>query len=95
MRLFSIALLAGLWLGQVQAQDQPQVQDQVRQTKSESCSYTIDGRPYEVPAGVKLCWLSPRPYSDYALLQCGPPFQEVIAGVRRGDPRCERYQNRQ
>jgi hypothetical protein len=59
------------------------------------CSYSINGYPYEVPNGKSLCWRSPFPYGAvYALLQCGPPIQEITQ-VKRGDARCDRYEMRQ
>ena len=59
------------------------------------CGYSINGYPFEVPNGKSLCWRSPFPYgAEYALLKCSPPLQEITL-VRRGDPRCGRYEMRQ
>lgn len=65
--------------------------------KTDSCSYDIrSGYSYSVPAGETLCWRVPPPFSkdEYTLLRCQPPFQEIVR-VRRGDPRCNRYEERQ
>ncbi len=59
------------------------------------CVYTIAGKSYTVPIGGKICFRSPPPYGEqYALEQCFPPLSEVDL-VKRGDPRCERYEIRQ
>lgn len=98
MRIFSISFFALVSL--VQAHAQGTVQDTGRKSESglrEVCHYTIDGYSHEVPAGRNLCWRVPYPYlSEYGLLRCDPKnnFQE-IAMVRRGDPRCDRYEIRQ
>jgi hypothetical protein len=62
-----------------------------------TCAYSIRGYPFEVPAGVNLCWRAPFPYSsEYGLLHCDPKFQfQEITLVKRNDPRCERYEYRQ
>lgn len=70
-------------------------QEKAPQPKTDPCIYTIGGRVYEVPIGVKICFRSPPPYGDqYSLQQCFPPLNE-FALVKRGDPRCERYEDRQ
>ena len=75
------------------AQDKPKVKPP--QTENSPCNYTIAGKQYEVPAGTKICFRSPPPYGDqYSLQQCFPPLEE-IAQVKRGDPRCEKYEDRQ
>jgi hypothetical protein len=91
--MFSIGLMAMLALSQARAQDQPRAADK-QQDKPTGCSYTIAGKVVEVPVGTRLCWLSPPPYSDYGLLQCGPPLNEIAEGLKRGDPRCDRYEDR-
>jgi hypothetical protein len=89
MRVFAMILSAVLLAAEAQAQEKAQQPD------SGPCTYSIGGRPYEVPVGVKICFRSPFPYGDqYSLQQCFPPLDE-IALVRRGDPRCERYEDRQ
>ena len=70
---------------------------QERIKKPDSCSYEIkDGHSYAVPAGETLCWRIPPPFSkdEYTLLRCDPPLHEIIR-VRRGDHRCNRYEERQ
>ena len=93
MRMFSIGLVAMLSLSQARAEDQ-QTQEKEQKNKPSNCSYTIAGQVIEVPVGARLCWRSPAPYSDYALLQCGPPLNEITEGLKRGDPRCDRYEDR-
>ena len=95
MRMFSIGLVAILALSQVRAEDQQQARDKEQLNKPSNCTYTIAGQVNEVPVGTRLCWRSPAPYSDYALLQCGPPLNEITEGLKRGDPRCDRYEDRQ
>jgi hypothetical protein len=63
--------------------------------KSSNCSYTVAGQVNEIPVGTRLCWRSPAPFSDYTLLQCGPPLNELTDGLKHGDPRCDRYEERQ
>jgi|EndMetStandDraft_5_1072996.scaffolds.fasta_scaffold04195_1 hypothetical protein len=101
MRVFSVSFFALASL--VQAHAQGIVQDTVgtgrkpEPSLSDACHYTIGGYSHEVPAGRNLCWRVPYPYlSEYGLLHCDPKnnFQE-IAMVRRGDPRCDRYEIRQ
>ena len=94
MRMLSIGLVAMLSLVQARAEDQQQAQAKEQQNKPSNCSYTIAGQVIEIPVGTRLCWLSPAPYSDYGLLQCGPPLNEIAEGLKRGDPRCDRYEDR-
>ena len=91
MRVFSMALMALASLTQAHAQEPSEPKK-----PGILCGYTINGYYYEVPNGKSLCWRSPFPYtSEYALLRCFPPFQEITL-VRRGDPRCGgRYETRQ
>ena len=91
MRMLSIGLVAMLSVVQARAQDQKQAE---QQGKPGNCSYTIGNQAYEVPVGKSLCWKSPPPYTDYALLQCGPPLNEITEGLKRGDPRCDAYEDR-
>jgi hypothetical protein len=91
LRMILIASIAILSLTQAHAQtpkEQPAKQ-------SSPCFYTIAGKDYYVPVGVKVCRRAPYPYGDqYSLEQCIPPLTELDI-VRRGDPRCDRYENRQ
>jgi hypothetical protein len=91
MRVFSIALIALISLAQAQAQEPTE-----SKKPSYPCSYTIHGYSYEVPSGTNLCWRDPYPYTtEYALLRCDPPLQEITS-VKRGDPRCGgHYEERQ
>lgn len=86
MRVFWVAFFALASLAQAHAQEKIK--------KSESCSYEVrGGDSYAVPAGETVCWRVPAPETGYTLLRCGPPLQEVIR-VKRGDPRCGRYEER-
>lgn len=96
MRTFPIVFLVLI----SPAQAQLAAQDAFRRPElglNTVCNYTIRGYPNEVPSGLNLCWRSPFPYSgEYGLLHCDPKFlfQEITL-VRRGDPRCDRYEYRQ
>ncbi|MBR0712661.1 hypothetical protein [Bradyrhizobium liaoningense] len=90
MRVFSVAFFALALLAQAHAQEKtknPEV----------SCSYTISsGETYAVPAGEALCWRVPAPsYKLYTLLQRDAPFFRELVRVKRGDPRCNKYEDRQ
>lgn len=89
MRLLFVTFFAVASLAHAHAEEM------IKKTDS-SCSYTIrSGDSYAVPAGETLCWRVPPPFTkEYTLLRCDPPFQEMIR-VRRGDPRCNRYEERQ
>jgi hypothetical protein len=91
MRVFSIALIALISVTQAQAEEPNE-----SKKFSDRCGYTIHGYLYEVPNGASLCWRSPFPYTtEYALLRCYPPLQEITL-VKRGDPRCGgHYEERQ
>lgn len=91
MRVFSIALITLASLAQARAEE-PSGSKKI----NDDCGYTIHGYWYEVPNGASLCWRSPPPYTtDYALLRCFPPLQEITR-VKRGDPRCDgRYELRE
>jgi hypothetical protein len=89
MRLLSVAFFALALLAQAHAQD--------RIKKATSCSYELSrGATYSVPDGQALCWRVPAPsYRVYTLLQCvAPTFQELYR-VKRGDPLCNKYEERQ
>jgi hypothetical protein len=93
MRVFSIALIALISLAQAQAQaEEPTGSKKL----GNPCSYAIHGYWFEVPNGTNLCWRDPYPYTtEYALLRCDPPLQEITS-VKRGDPRCGgHYEERQ
>jgi len=92
MRIVSVSFFAFASLAQAHAQGTAPPA-----ASRDVCNYTIHGHSHDISAGVNLCWRVPYPYlSEYGLLHCDPKnkFQE-IAVVRRGDPRCERYENRQ
>jgi hypothetical protein len=59
------------------------------------CSYSLlTGQYVEVPIGSSVCRRAPPPYQDlYGLLRCNPPLDEIDQ-VKRGDPRCEKYDDR-
>jgi hypothetical protein len=91
MRAFLVALVAVLSQATAQAQDKDGAPP-----KSPACFYTLEGgQSIDVPVGASVCRRSPAPYADqYAVLRCGPPLVD-IALVKRGDPRCDRYEDRQ
>ena len=59
------------------------------------CAYSLaTGQYVEVPIGSSVCRRVPPPYQDlYGLLRCNPPLNEIDQ-VKRGDPRCEKYDDR-
>ncbi|MGY4615545.1 hypothetical protein ACVWZ4_000772 [Bradyrhizobium sp. USDA 4472] len=84
-------LITTLSVAAASAQDKPQPP----RRENSRCNYTIAGKQYELAADTRICFRSPPPYGDqYSLQQCFPPLQE-IAQVKRGDPRCEKYEDRQ
>jgi hypothetical protein len=86
---FAVLSIALFSMSGALAQDKPPKPD------NNPCTYTIDGKQYEVPIGTKICFRSPPPYGDqYSLQQCFPPLSEIDQ-VKRGDSRCERYEDRQ
>jgi hypothetical protein len=90
MRVLSVAFFALASLAQAHAQEK------VKQPET-SCSYTLSsGDTYAVPGGDSLCWRVPAPsYKLYTLLHCNAPsFQELVR-VKRGDSRCNKYEERQ
>ena len=94
MRILTAIGLLVLGVTNAAHSEEPRPQGPARDS-SASCPYTVGGQSYDLPAGKRLCWLSPPPYSDYALLQCGPPLNELANGVKRGDPRCALYEDRE
>ncbi len=94
MRMILAVVMTVLLLGGARAQDKAQG-NAPPPKPADPCTYTIEGKLYEVPVGVKICFRSPPPYGDqYSLQQCKPPLEE-FDHVKRGDPRCERYEDRQ
>jgi hypothetical protein len=74
---------------------QAQVKNDAKDDAPKPCFYTIAGKTIDVAVGKSVCRRSPAPYEDqYALMRCGPPLDQ-IALVKRGDPRCDRYEDRQ
>lgn len=91
MRILSVALITLAALAPAHAQEK------IKKPPESACSYIIGvGDTYTVPPGEALCWRVPPPsYKEYTLLQCdGPSFQE-LRRVKRGDPRCSRFEERQ
>ncbi|MGY4623756.1 hypothetical protein ACVWY3_001512 [Bradyrhizobium sp. USDA 4486] len=101
MRAVLVAFLALASLFQAHAQEAAQgraeTSGRADPSLREVCTYTIRGYPQEVPAGVNLCWRAPYPYlSEYGLLHCELKYNlQEITLVKRGDPRCDRYEIRQ
>jgi hypothetical protein len=90
MRMLSVAFCVLASLVQADAQE--------KVTKPESsCNYILSsGDSYGVPGGEALCWRVPAPsYKLYTLLHCDAPFFRELARVKRGDPRCNKYEERQ
>jgi hypothetical protein len=93
MRALSAAFFALASLAQAHAQER------IKKPAEVSCSYELSrgrGDTYSVPDGQTLCWRVPAPsYRVYTLLKCvAPSFQELYR-VKRGDPRCDKYEERQ
>lgn len=90
MRALLMALVGFSLLAQAHAEEK------VKQPAS-SCSYqTRSGDTYTVPAGEALCWRVPAPsYKEYTLLHCEPPSFHEMTRVKRGDPRCNKYEELQ
>jgi hypothetical protein len=76
---------------------QAHAQEKIKKPPEESCSYMISvGDTYTVRAGETLCWRVPPPsYKVYTLLHCDAPSFQELRRVKRGDPRCSKYQDRQ
>jgi len=74
------------------AQDQPKKPDE----KPDSCFYTVGNQSIRLSVGATVCRRQPTPYNDkYSLLRCNPPLDEIDSDVKRGDARCERYEERE
>jgi hypothetical protein len=101
MRVFSVSFFALASLVHAHAQGTAQgtagTDRKSEPSLGDVCHYTIRGYSHEVPAGVNLCWRAPYPYlSEYGLLHCDPKNNlQEITQVKRGDPRCDRYEIRQ
>jgi hypothetical protein len=91
MRVLSVAFFALASLARANAQEKIKKPDEV------SCSYTLrSGDTYSVPGGETLCWRVPAPsYKVYTLLECVPPSFQELYRVKRRDPRCNIYEERQ
>jgi hypothetical protein len=64
--------------------------------KSDNCFYTVGNQAIQVPLGASVCRRQPAPYDDkYSLLRCTPPLDEIDSDIKRGDARCDRYEERQ
>lgn len=92
MRVLLMGLISVFLQTAVQAQDKPPAQDK----QTDACFYTLaSGEVINVAVGKNVCRRSPPPYeSEYSLLKCGPPLDEVVASLHRGDSRCDRYEDR-
>lgn len=91
MRVFFVTFFAVASLAQVSAQDR------IKKPDSGGCSYTLkNGDTYEVASDETLCWRVPEPaYREYTLLRCTPPSLQEIVRVKPGDPRCNKYEERE
>lgn len=73
------------------AQDAPKKPD----PKADNCFYTVGTQSIQVPIGGSVCRRQPAPYNDkYSLLRCTPPLDEIDTDVKRGDSRCDKYDER-
>lgn len=64
--------------------------------KQDNCFYTVGTQSIQVPIGKTVCRRQPAPYNDkYSLLRCNPPLNEIDSEIKRNDPRCDRYDDRQ
>ena len=91
MKILIVATIAMFVSGLAAAQDANRKNDQ----KADNCFYTIENQPVEVPIGGSVCRRQPAPYNDkYSLLRCNPPLDEIASDIKRGDARCEKYEDR-
>jgi hypothetical protein len=93
MRTFAIvaAVLVVPALAAAQNEEEKKV-DQ----KPDNCFYTVGNQTIQVPLGASVCRRQPAPYDDkYSLLRCTPPLDEIDSDIKRGDARCDRYEERQ
>jgi hypothetical protein len=91
VRVFFTGLIAAVLLAPAQAQN-----DKKATPKPDTCFYTVEGQSgvINVPVGTTVCRRAPSPYQEeYGLLRCDPPLDEIDL-VKRGDPRCDRYEDR-
>ena len=90
MRAFLVTFLAFASLAQAHAQER------IKKTES-ACTYEISsGDTYTVSGGDALCWRVPPPsYKEYTLLHCDAPLFQELVRVKRGDSRCNKYEERQ
>jgi hypothetical protein len=92
MRKLAIIALAVLSSGLAIAQEAAKKADQ----KLDNCFYTVGTLAIQVPIGGRICRRQPPPYNDkYSLLRCNPPLDELDSDVKRGDARCDRYEERE
>ena len=79
------------------AQDAAKAPDEKKpDPKTDNCFYTVGSQAIQVPIGASVCRRQPAPYNDkYSLLRCTPPLDELATDVRRGDARCDRYDERE
>ena len=95
-----VAVLAfglALDLAPALAQDAAKSPDQKMsdQKKTDNCFYTVGTQAIQVPIGASVCRRQPAPYNDrYSLLRCTPPLDELDSDVKRGDARCDKYDER-
>lgn len=64
--------------------------------RADNCAYTLGAQAIQIPIGGTVCRRQPAPYNDkYSLLKCNPPLDEIDSDIRRGDTRCDRYDERE
>lgn len=91
-----VTLGLALGLAPALAQDAATTSDQKKPgPPPDNCFYTVGTRAIQVPIGASVCRRQPAPYNDkYSLLRCTPPLDEIDTDVKRGDARCDRYDER-
>jgi hypothetical protein len=93
MRTF--AIVAAVLVVPALAAAQTQGEKKVNQ-KPDNCFYTVGNQAIQVPLGASVCRRQPVPYDNkYSLLRCTPPLDEIDSDIKRGDARCDRYEERQ
>ncbi|SFV00706.1 hypothetical protein [Bradyrhizobium arachidis] len=97
MRKVVVVAFLALGLTPALAQDAAKAPDDKKlDPKTDNCFYTVGTQAIQVPIGASVCRRQPAPYNDkYSLLRCTPPLDELASDVKRGDARCDRYDERE
>lgn len=90
-----VAVGLAVGLAPALAQNAATTSDQKPGSPPDNCFYTVGTQAIQVPIGASVCRRQPAPYNDkYSLLRCTPPLDEIDTDVKRGDARCDRYDER-